>query len=55
MGRFTRPLRPVRAGVRLLGQQRFEARLLKVTVASEGFREALILHHNKGNAVVRDQ
>ena len=33
------------------GQQRFEARLLKVTVASEGFRDAFILHHDKGNAV----
>jgi hypothetical protein len=32
-------------------QQRFEPRLLKVPVASEGFRESLILHHDKGNAV----
>src|ERR1035441_2317732 len=32
-------------------QQRFEARLLEVTVTGESFRKTFILHHDKGNAV----
>jgi hypothetical protein len=34
-----------------LGQQRLEARLLKMTVPREGFGKTFILHHDKGNAV----
>jgi hypothetical protein len=32
-------------------QQRPEARLLKVTVPGECFRETFLLHHDKGNTV----